>query len=293
MSEPPIDYYSDIQRHLDLLKIGDGMHLLVHSGIRYLGKSAARPKELTQSLIDRVGSSGCILMPTYPNDRSVTEYIHSDPDYDPRSTPAVTGVIPTLFMDEFPTRRSYHPWLSVSGLGQDVESYLDEHHLALKPYAQQSPHYKLCSRENGYILLMGIHEERNSCFHVIESLRWPDYPAKVYEDQPVTMRYKDRQGIEHQMQTLVPHRPAFPNWRRFAEDLNARYPHTQKVTSPLGYDLILIHGPSYLDAMQKALDNGMFPYNKTYMYHPGQVHHWIISAKRAVGLTKPLWPPRR
>lgn len=283
MSE--VDYYSDIQKHLDLLGVGDGMHLLVHSGLRYIGKQAARPRELIQSLIDRVGSEGCILMPTYPNHIGVSDYIKSDPDYDPRTTPAVTGVIPSLFMTDFPTRRSYHPWLSVSALGKDVPFYLYDHHLSLKPYDERSPHFKICNRDEGYILLIGVHEERNSCYHVIESLRYPDYPAKIYEDQPATMRYKDYEGIEHKMQTLVPYRPAFPNWRRFADDLGEMFPQmSKKVHSPLGYDITLLHGPSYLEAMSRALDQGMYPYNKKYMYHPALPRKIVISVKRRLGI---------
>jgi aminoglycoside N3'-acetyltransferase len=289
------DYYSDIQRQLDALGVGDAMHLFVHSGLRYLGKKAARPLELIQSLIDRVGDDGCILMPTYPNHIGVTDYIRSDPDFDVQATPAVTGVIPQLFMDEFPSRRSYHPWLSTSAIGKPeyVTHYLDEHHLAVRPYDELSPHFRLCSSQRGHLLLMGVEEERNSCFHIPDSIYWPGYPFRVYYDNPVTMRYRDYAGIEHKMQTLVPHRPAFPNWRRFAEDLNKKFPDMSKtVESALGYKLILINGPRFLEAMEKALSEGMYPYNRTYMYHPSFLRQTVMKTKRLLGIRRNFVSPR-
>lgn len=284
------DFYSDIQHHLDLLGINQTMHLMVHSGLRYLGGRAARPKELVQSLVERVGigSGGCLLMPTFQNDRRLEDYLYSDPLYDPRTTKSQTGGLSQIFMEEFPTRRSYHPWLAVSAMGEG--DYLKEHHLSMKPHDQRSPFYKLMQHPNGYILLLGVNQRNNASLYVLESIR-EDYPYKVFLDEPLTMRYLDYEGIEHKMQTYIPNRRYQPRLGQWGDDLHAMYPEIgKKLISPLGYEVTLLHAGTFLEAQTKALEKGMCHHNAYYSAHEPKWQQAILWAKQKLGIKKRLLP---
>jgi aminoglycoside N3'-acetyltransferase len=260
------DYFSDIQHHLDKLGVTDGMHLLVHSSLSDIGKGAARPVELIQSLIDRVGESGCLLMPTFQNDESIEHYVAKNPLYDPRTTPSMTGALTRIFMEQHPVRRSYHPWLAVAALGESMLEHVKDHHLCVKPFDVHSPYYKIMDHPRGYFLFLGTSFRHGSPVHVIESLRWPDYPVKIFQKKSVTMRYLDYEGIEHHMETLIPHRPGHPQWRRFGDELEQMYPNVLRTLhSPLGYRVTLFKGQDFLRIMGEALDKGIYPYNRNYM----------------------------
>jgi aminoglycoside N3'-acetyltransferase len=280
------DFYSDIQHHLDLLGVESGMHLIVHSGLRYIGGRASRPQELVKSLIERVGSDGCLLMPTFQNDRRLEDYLYSDPLYDPRTTPSQTGGLTQIFMTEHPTRRSYHPWLAVSALGQNALEYVKEHHLSTRPHDERSPFYKLMQNPKGYILLLGVNQRNNASLYVLESIRWPDnYPYKAFLEEPITLRYLDYEGIEHKMQSLVPNRHYQPRLGQWGEDLHAQYPEIgKKLVSPLGYEITLLHAATFLEAQTKALEAGMYHHNAYYSAHEPKWQQAIMWTKRKLGL---------
>ncbi|MFP4323032.1 MAG: AAC(3) family N-acetyltransferase [Anaerolineales bacterium] len=290
MSDRP-DYYSDIQHHLDELGVRDGMHLIVHSGLRYIGGRAAQPQRLVQSLLDRLGERGCLLMPTFQNDRPLEEYMASDPLYDPRQTPSQTGGLTQILMTEHPSRRSYHPWLAVSALGQGMSDYVKEHHLSVKPHDERSPFYKLMQHPQGYILLLGVNQRNNASLYVLESIRYPDYPYKAFLDEPLTMRYLDYEGIEHKMQTLVPNRRYKPRLGQWGDDLHAQYPEIgRKLISPLGYEITLLHAATFLEYQTKALKRGMYHHNPYYAAHEPRWERAVVWVKRRLGIKRRLLP---
>jgi len=285
------DYYSDILRQLDALGVGSGMHLMVHSGLRYIGGRAARPSELVTHLIERVGADGCLLMPTFQNDKPLEDYLYGDPLYDPRTTPSQTGGLTQIFMTEHPTRRSYHPWLAVSALGQNMLDYVKDHHLDIKPHAERSPFYKLMLNPQGYILLLGVNQRNNASLYVLESLLYPNYPYKVFLDAPLTLRYLDYEGIEHKMQTLVPNRRYKPRLGQWGDDLYAQYPEIgKKVQSVLGYEVTLLHAETFIEAQKKALTKGMYHHNAYYAAHEPWHQAIIPAIKRALGIKRRFLP---
>lgn len=285
------DYYSDILQYFDLLGIESGMHLLVHSGLRYIGGRKSRPKDLISHLIERLGDEGCLLMPTFQNDRRLEDYLYSDPLYDPRTTPSQTGGLTQIFMTEFPSRRSYHPWLAVSALGQGARGYLDEHHLSLKPHDERSPFYKLMQNPNGYILLLGVNHRNNASLYVLESLLYPDYPYKVFLDEPLTLRYMDYEGIMHKMQTLMPNRRYQPRLGQWGEDLYKLYPQMGKTLhSELGYEIHLLHAGTFLACQREALEKGMYHHNRYYTNPDPWWQEAIMWTKRKLGIKRRILP---
>ena len=268
------------------------MHVMVHSGLRYIGGRAARPKELVEHLINRLGEDGCLLMPTFQNDRPLEAYIYSDPLYDPRTTPSHTGGLTQILMSDFESRRSYHPWLAVSALGNNMLEYVREHHLSLKPHDERSPFYKLMQNPKGYILLLGVGHQNNASLYVLESLRYPDrYPYKVFLDEPVTMRYLDYEGIEHKMQTYMPNRRYKPRLGLWGDDLEAMYPQMGKTLhSALGYRISLMHAGTFLECQTEALEKGMYHHNAYYSGHDPWYLEVIPAIKRKLGIKRRFLP---
>ncbi len=290
-----VDYFSEAQRILDAIGVDRPMHLLVHGGLRPMGGKQVRPVELVESLVARVGADsggGCLLMPTYQPPGVLENYIYTDPLYDPRETPSGTGALTQIFMSQFPTRRSYHPWLAISAMGENAEAYLNTHHLDLYPHDTQSPFYKLCQQENGYILLLGGASYRNnSTQRIIESIQ-RDYPVKVFHNTPLGMRYRGYDGIVHQMQTMVPFRRFMPNLEGWGRDLHAKYPAMGPVVeSDQGYSAILIHAPTMLQAQLREYARGNYIHNAYYGGRPAAWRRGIIALKRRLGLRRAILKP--
>lgn len=290
------DYFSDLQRQLDKLKIERGWHVMVHSALRHIGGRAARPPDLVRSLVERVGAeakdedgAGCLLMPTYPNTVPLEAYLYSDPLFDPRSTPSQAGGLTQVFMETTSARRSYHPWLAVSALGAGALDYLSRHHLSPVPYSMESPFYKLTQNPKAYLLFLGAHPLHNPTQRVLECVKWPDYPYKLFLDEPLTLRYLDYEGLEHKMLSYVPWRRYLPRFARWAEDFHAAYPEFgQSVTSDLGYTLHLYHAPTYFECQQRAYERGMFLHNRYYSGRPARWREAIINLKDRLGIKKRL-----
>jgi aminoglycoside N3'-acetyltransferase len=263
-----------------------GTHLMVHSSLEAIGGWDAQPHDLVKYLLDRLGSEGCLLMPTHTSTTPVEAYILSDPIYDPVKTMPRTGALPVFFMRYFSPKRSLHPWLSVAALGQDDEFYIRDHHSDPLPLGKQSPYYRLCQHPRGRVLLLGVSHSNNAINHVHENLIYPYYPYKIYQDQDAIMRYRDRDGEIRTMQTRVPLRPPYPNFNKWGKYLEEGYPQVfKKPTLSPGYEVMLVDAPAFLNAcIEEYNTSGLCLYHPRFTSYPSPWRRWVMAIKRRLGL---------
>jgi len=169
--------------------------LLVHSSLSSLGHVEGGPDAVIDALLEAVGSEGTILMPAYPVTGDWMTYINSDAVFDPRTSPSTMGRITDVFWRRPGVLRSLHPTHPLAVYGPHAEYLVREHEKSQSPCGHTSPFRKLIEL-NGCILHLGSPFCNTTSLHVVEDIV-PDFPRKVYLDEPVLMRYLDFEGAEH------------------------------------------------------------------------------------------------
>ena len=169
--------------------------LLVHSSLSSLGHVEGGPDTVIDALLEVVGPEGTILMPAYPVVGDWMTYINSDVVFDPRTSPSAMGVITDVFWRRPGVLRSLHPTHPVAAYGPHAEYLVRDHEKSQSPCGPASPFRKLVELD-GHILHLGSPFCNTTSFHVVEDIV-PDFPCKVYLDEPILMRYLDLEGVEH------------------------------------------------------------------------------------------------
>ena len=149
-----------------------GMVVMVHSSLRSIGHVEGGAGTVVQALVDVVGKKGTVLFPGLIFNGSVTEFLRTNPVIDLRQCPVTTGAIPRAAAAHPLARRSIHPSHSVVGIGPAAESLFAGDQNGQGPCGTESPFYK-AAMINGYILLMGVTNTRNTTLHCVEELAAP------------------------------------------------------------------------------------------------------------------------
>jgi aminoglycoside 3-N-acetyltransferase len=168
---------------------------MAHSSLSRLGHVEGGPDAVIDALLDVLGPHGTLLMPVYPAGANWTTYVDSDPLFDPRTSPSCMGKITDAFWRRPGVLRSLHPTHSVAAYGPQASFLVTDHEKSPTPCGPTSPFRKLIDVE-GRIIHLGSPFWSTSSFHVVEDVV-PDFPRKVYLDEPIPMRYLDLDGVEH------------------------------------------------------------------------------------------------
>ena len=168
-------------RDLRKLSIAEGDKLMVHASISSFGFIVGGGRTLIDALLEVVGDSGTVAMPTFSGENSdpaewrrppvPPEWIdiirEETPAYDPLMTPARDmGSLPELFRHYPGARRSPHPQSSFTAIGRDAETLVGEHPLDERfgPNSPLGKFYEL----NGKSLLLGASPRKCSLFYLSE-----------------------------------------------------------------------------------------------------------------------------
>jgi aminoglycoside 3-N-acetyltransferase len=168
-------------RELGELGIHAGDILLVHSSLSSLGWVCGAEQTVVAALMERLGSSGTLVMPTHTPDNtdpanwrnppvpeSWWSVIRSSmPAFDPEMTPTKRlGRIPETFR-KFPgVMRSYHPIGSFAAWGRHAAALTAPH--SLEPmFGDSSPIGRLYDLDSK-VLLLGVVYDSCTCLHLAE-----------------------------------------------------------------------------------------------------------------------------
>lgn len=170
----------EIRAGLRGLGVDGGDALVVHSSLSSLGRVEGGADAVVEALLDAVGSSGTLAVPTF------TRY---DEPYDPEESPSTVGAITNAVRTREEAERSTHPTKSVAVIGPDAGE-LVAHHEPANSLGIDSPLHRVLERD-GRILLIGVDHTTNSALHVAERLA-----GMPYRDQLAETTVRTADGVE-------------------------------------------------------------------------------------------------
>jgi aminoglycoside 3-N-acetyltransferase len=182
--------------------IRPGDVVLVHSSLRSLGFVVGGAQAAVDALLEAVGRTGTVVVPTHSDPWS--EPSHWDPKppegwfdtirasmppFHPRLTPTTRMGAVVECMRRYPGfRRSWHPRVSFGGIGPRIDEVLAEHAVP-SGFGEQSPLGKLYAADAS-ILLLGVGHANSSALHLAEHRAL--WPAKHWIDQGAAMTVDGR-----------------------------------------------------------------------------------------------------
>ncbi|MBZ0296201.1 MAG: AAC(3) family N-acetyltransferase [Anaerolineae bacterium] len=176
------------------LGLHTGCRVLAHSSLSSFGHVEGGADMVIDALLDVVGHSGTILVPTLTGSEALSA--SNPPLFDPENTPCWTGRIPETFRQRPDAIRSLHPTHSVAAIGADARRLTSMHQDSITPCDALSPYGLLATMPDSYILLLGVGHNSNTTFHHVEEIVGVDYHM-----QPGLVRAEIHTGDE----TLIRH----------------------------------------------------------------------------------------
>lgn len=148
----------------------EGDVVLTHSSLNRFGKVDGGADTVIDAILEAIGPSGTLLMPTFT--------IWDGRLFDARSRPAdkSMGKIPETLRRRVGTRRSAHPTHSVAAIGAKARELTEGHEKCIYSYGHGSPFEKLIDAD-GKILLLGLDQRINSSVHCFEDIH-DNYPIR-------------------------------------------------------------------------------------------------------------------
>ena len=184
----------DLINGLKKCGVSEGQNIMVHTSLQKLGFVVGGAETVIRALIDIVGEEGTIMMPTQTwKNLDPIKGVHWEepeewydiirenwPAYDKNVTPAIgMGAVAELFAKWPGVKRSDHPARSVAAYGKNAE-YLTKDHDLSNIFGENSPIDKLYKLD-GYILLIGVGYDKNTSFHLSETIA--DFKGKKFTNE--------------------------------------------------------------------------------------------------------------
>ena len=181
------DFYSveDLKNDLSSAGIVAGDTVLIHSSMKKIGNVENRADGVFSSLMQTVTKKGLLLFPTF-SDKFVTD---AEPDFNVKTSPAWTGILPELFRQRDDVIRSVHPFHSLTAWGDDAADFTAGHERFETAFDPQSPWGRLLER-NGKVLLLGVDLTSATFLHPVE--QWCNVP--ILSKEPVLRYIVDENG---------------------------------------------------------------------------------------------------
>ncbi len=190
--------YATLREDLFDLGIAAGDIVIVHSSLSAMGFVAGGAQTVVEALIEAVGLTGTIVVPTQSGQLSdpakwsdppvPADWVDSVraglPAYDPYRTPvrAMGRVVETLLLDRS-TIRSSHPLTSFAARGRAAAELMADHPLT-PALGEGSPLSKLYDAD-AKIALLGVGHANNTSLHLAEHRA--EWPSKTFSDEHAPM----------------------------------------------------------------------------------------------------------
>jgi aminoglycoside 3-N-acetyltransferase len=191
---------------LKSLGVRPGGVLMVHSSLSSLGYVWGGAATVIQSLLEVLGPTGTLVMPTHSWDvmEAGCRVFHV------RETKSCVGAITEEFRRMPGALRSVHPSHSIAAIGPLAAELVSGHETCSTPCGIGTPYEKIC-RTNGQVLFVGTTLDSNTIYHTIEAMAGLSYLMKSSAD---TFTIVDQAGEKKEL-TVWRHKAGIP--RRFSD----------------------------------------------------------------------------
>jgi len=174
---------------------------------------AAVAKQLVDDLLELVGNTGTLVMPTHARYQSEEDYdLRADSDrpvvYDPEKTLCGVGLANELFWRRQGVQRSLHPYNTLAACGPLAAELLRDNLNEFKPlpHGIYSGYYRFCQK-GGLVISIGVPlGPYLTLIHVAEEVRDRDWPIKDFFEE---RRYIVRVDGHDQTCVVRQHRVAY------------------------------------------------------------------------------------
>ena len=156
-----------IKRGLQELGLDKGDIVVVHSSLSSFGNVRGGAGAVVDALLEVIGDEGTLLAPSQGVDAV----------FDARETPSVLGAVTEELRRRPGVVRSLSPCMSALALGPRAKEFVENHHKCECPYIDSPWH--LAAEAGGYVLLLGVDQDRNTTLHVAEALAGAPYMQSV------------------------------------------------------------------------------------------------------------------
>ena len=182
----------DIKRALKELGLGEGDTVGVHSSLSSLGYVEGGAEAVVDALLETVGRTGSVVMPTYSTNRRELPKTQEEADlgvtwkykvlpFDPQNTPCWTGAIPEAFRKHPQALRGSNPAHSLAAVGPRAAELVEGWHALLQL--------------DGHILFLGVGLGCCSSMHLAE--RDVRLPAHILKKITPPAEIEERCEREH------------------------------------------------------------------------------------------------
>jgi aminoglycoside 3-N-acetyltransferase len=189
----------EMRDYLREIGVGEDALVMAHTSVKNLrileagqdsvqGNFLSTAKCLVDNLLDLLGPTGTLLMPTNPRYQTDDNYYSKAErasmviSYDPQRTPCAVGIANELFWRKKGVLRSLHPYNPLAATGPLAEEMLRDNLNANEPlpHGVDSSYYRFCMR-NGLVISLGVPLwHAITVIHVPEEIRDADWPIKNF-----------------------------------------------------------------------------------------------------------------
>lgn len=206
---------TDIFEFLSNMGIKKDDTVLMHSSMRSTGGVLNGCDGIIDAFKEYL-SDGLFIVPSHTWDRVNSE----NPVFDVLNTMPCTGALSTVAVKRSDGVRSLHPTHSVVAFGKRAEEYVEGEEKLHTPTPENGVWGRL-SEENAKILLLGVHHNRNTYFHVIDEIL--DIEGRLC-DTPFEAIIKDKNGNTFKTEMFKhngTYSEFFPNYKTALEETGA------------------------------------------------------------------------
>lgn len=183
-----------------------GNLLLVHSALGEFNPVEGGPSGVLECLLDVIGTSGTLIVPTFPHWLTTIE---QNLPFDVRHSHSSTGVLTELVRALPEAKRSLHPTHPVCAVGPLAEELIEGHQNSRYAFGEGTPFYRH-AQWGGKILMVGVDLNSQTSFHIYEDMVLPIDWLAVYEEEPREFTLIDStgnpatySGFFHQHETAI------------------------------------------------------------------------------------------
>ncbi len=200
---------AELREGLESLGVRSGDALMLHSSLKSIGYVDGGPRAVLESLIDAVGPTGTLVVPTYwlPGGTILATCKLEGYVFDPRKHGSHLGRLPSTFLEFDRIARSVHPTHSVSAIGRHAKDVTASHHLAPSIFGEGSP-WDRCHALDAKVIGLGISMGPVTFYHMLEDRMGERFPLPVRLPDTYRLRCLDLQGKEVEV-PVVPLDPQF------------------------------------------------------------------------------------